>query len=153
MTENQHQHQTVEMRYNRSLGIDQAWLVGCPECGDKRTGYTDYRYPNQLVAEHNKEHGTVDVGRELRDQITEGAARILRGEQKQANSPKARKFEKLARESRERAEKYKAEHGEDEVYKYLIRTGAEHWERRARDIQQKANRRARQREQREAGLR
>lgn len=60
-----------------------------------------------------------------------------------ANSPKARKFEALAEETRARARAYMAENEvpeSDGVVQYLLES-ARHYDQRARDIQQRADRR------------
>jgi hypothetical protein len=56
-TTEQHTEQRVEFRLNRELGIEQAWLVGCEVCGDKRTGFTRGLGggANDLVREHNEQ--------------------------------------------------------------------------------------------------
>jgi len=62
-----------------------------------------------------------------------------------ANSPRARKLEKLAQESRDSAEKYKTENGvgdDDAVVRYIL-DSAGYYDRRAKHTQQRADQRAR----------
>lgn len=62
----------------------------------------------------------------------------------QARSPKAREYERLAAETREQAATYP----EGDAVRAYLEASAAHWERRAREIQERANRRRSLREQR-----
>jgi hypothetical protein len=60
----------------------------------------------------------------------------------QANSPKARMYERMAEDSRKRAEEV-----EDGAVKDYILNNARHYDRRAQEVQRKANQRKARRNQ------
>ena len=56
----EHAPYRIDWRVTRGLEIDQAWLVGCPACGDRKTGYSigQKRDVEEIVARHSKEYVT-----------------------------------------------------------------------------------------------